>query len=352
MAASPYGFWTSPITSDLVVADSIRLEQLALEGDAIYWSETQPQKQGRTFVYRIGADGEPERVTPDDANAFSVRTRAQEYGGGAFAVSEGVIYFSNNIDQRLYRQDAGRPPSPITPALAGAAADGLRYADGVIDRGRGRMVSVREDHTDAGEAITTLVGVDLSGATPPQILVSGNDFYSTPRISPDGNRMSWLTWRHPDMPWVATEAWVGDILPDGTVGNPRWVAGGPDESVFQPEWSPDGDLYFVSDRGSGWWNLYRERDGAIEPMAEMDAEFGRPQWQFGMSTYAFESAHRLISCLVRDGVWTLVGIDTRSKRFEVIPTDFTDIAQLRAAPGRVVFIGGSPSEAPRSSSST
>ena len=336
----------SPITSDLVVTDSIRLEQVTLDGDAIYWTETQPQKQGRTFVYRVGADGEPERVTPDDANTFSVRGRAHEYGGGAFVVSDGVIYFSNNIDQRLYRQDAGRPPSPITPAPAGTAADALRYADGVIDRRRGRMVCVREDHTGAGEAITTLVAVDLSGASATQVLVSGNDFYSTPRLSPDGNRMSWLTWRHADMPWVATEAWVGDVFPDRTIGNPRWVAGGPDELVFQPEWSLDGDLYFVSDRGSGWWNLYREHDSAIEPMAEMDAEFGRPQWQFGMSTYAFESADRLISCFVRDGVWTLAGIDTRSKRFDVIPTDFTDIAQLRAAPGRVVFIGGSSSEAP------
>jgi dipeptidyl aminopeptidase/acylaminoacyl peptidase len=343
MAASPYGFWTSPITSDLVVADSIRLEQVALDGDAIYWTETQPQKQGRTFVYRIGADGEPERVTPDDANAFGVRARAHEYGGGSFVVGEGAIYFSNDIDQRLYRQDEGRLPSPITPA---PAADTFRYADGVIDRRRGRMVCVREDHAGGEEAITTLVAVDLSGASATQVLVSGNDFYSTPRFSADGNRMSWLTWRHPDMPWVATEAWVGDILPDGTVGNPRSVAGGPAESVFQPEWSPDGDLYFVSDRGSGWWNLYRAHDGAIEPMAEMDAEFGRPQWQFGMSTYAFESADRLISCFVRDGVWTLVGIDTRSKHCDVIPTEFTDIAQLRAARGRAVFIGGSPSEAP------
>src|SRR5271166_5977800 len=147
MAASPYGFWTSPITSDLVIADSIRLEQDALDGDAMYWSETQPQKQGRTFVYRVGADGEPERVTPDDANAFSVRARTHEYGGGSFAVSDGVVYFSNNIDQRLYRQDAGRPPSPITPAPDGTAADALRYADGVIDRRRARMVCVWEDHT-------------------------------------------------------------------------------------------------------------------------------------------------------------------------------------------------------------
>lgn len=346
MAASPYGFWASPITSDIVVADAIRFEQVALDGDAIYWSETQPQKQGRTFVYRAGADGEPERLTPDDANAFSVRTRAHEYGGGSFAVSEGVVYFSNNRDQRLYRQDSARPPSPITPAPAQGAADALRYADGVIDRRRGRIVCVREDHTGAGEAITTVVGVEPSGATAPEVLVSGNDFYSTPRISPDGARMSWLTWRHPDMPWVATEAWVGNILPDGTIGNARRVAGGPHESVFQPEWSPDGALYFVSDRGSGWWNLYREGDGAIEPLVPMDAEFGRPQWQFGMSTYAFESADRLIACFVRDGVWTLIGIDTRSGRFDVIPTEFTDIAQLRAAPGRAVFFGGSPSHAP------
>ena len=346
MAASPYGFWTSPITSDLVVAESIRLDQVALDGDAITWSETQPQKQGRTFVYRAGPDGEPERVTPDDANAYSVRSRVHEYGGGAFAVAEGVVCFSNNVDQRLYRQDEGRPPTPLTPAPPGAAADAMRYADGVIDRRRGRMVCVQEDHTHAGEAINTLAGVDLSGAGAPKILVSGNDFYSTPRLSPDGDRLSWLTWRHPDMPWVATEAWVGDILSDGTIGNARRVAGGPGESVFQPEWSPDGDLYFVSDRESGWWNLYRERFGAIEAMTAMDAEFGRPQWQFGMSTFAFESADRVIASFVRDGVWTLATIDARSKRLDVIPSEFTDIAQVRAAPGRVAFIGGSPSQAP------
>ena len=126
-------------------------------------------------------------MTPDDANAFSVRTRAHEYGGGSFSVSDGVVYFSNNRDQTLYRQDAGRPPSSITPAVA---ADALRYADGVIDRRRGRMVCVGEDHTGLGEAITTLVGVNLSGATAPHVLVSGNDFYSTPRLSPDGSRLS------------------------------------------------------------------------------------------------------------------------------------------------------------------
>jgi hypothetical protein len=156
--------------------------------------------------------------------------------------------------------------------------------------------------------------------------------------------MSWLTWRHPDMPWVATEAWVGDILPDGTVGNPRWVAGGPDESVFQPEWSPDGELYRIGPRFGLVESLSRARwrdrahggDGRRIRATAMAVRHVH---------YAFESADRLISCFVRDGVWTLVGIDTRSKRFDVIPTEFTDIAQLRAARGRAMFIGGSPSEA-------
>jgi dipeptidyl aminopeptidase/acylaminoacyl peptidase len=346
MAASPYGFWMSPVTSDFVVADSIRLEQVALDGDILYWSETQPQKKGRSFVYRMGRTGEPEPVTPDDDNGFSVRTRVHEYGGGSFAVSNGVVYFSNDADQRLYRQDGGGQPRPITAPPTAGETDALRYADGVVDRRRGRLICVREVHAQDTEAVNALVSVDLSGERPQRVLVSGADFYSTPRLSPAGNRLAWLSWNHPDMPWVATQAWTGDLTPDGEITHTRRVAGGPGESVFQPEWSPDGDLYFVSDRGSGWWNLYRERDGAIEPIAPMDAEFGRPQWQFGMSTYAFESANRLISCFVRDGVWTLATIDLATKRFKIVPTEFTDISQLRAAPGRVVFVGGSPSEPP------
>jgi hypothetical protein len=331
--------WTSPITSDLIVADEIVLDQIALDGDAIYWSEAQPQKQGRTFVYCVNEIREAKRITPDHGNAFNVRTRAHEYGGGAFAVRDRTVYFSNFADQRLHRQDQGRQPYPITPA------DALRYADGVIDRRHGRIICVREDHTRPGKVINTLVSIDISGRMPPQILASGNDFYSTPRLSPDGDRLAWLTWNHPNMPWVATEAWVGEILSDGTIGNARRVAGGLDESVFQAEWSPDGDLYFISDQSDGWWNLYRERNGVIEPMAPMDAEFGRPQWQFGMSTYAFESAERLICSFVRDGIWKLAQIDTRTKRFDVIPTEFTGISQLRAGPGRVVFLSGTPSEA-------
>jgi dipeptidyl aminopeptidase/acylaminoacyl peptidase len=342
MLASPYGSWTSPITSDLVVAEAIRLDQVALDGDAIYWTEAQPQKQGRSFVYRAGPGGEPEAVTPDDSSALNVRSRVHEYGGGAFAVQDGTVYFSNFADQRLYRQDAGRGPRAITPA--GAPASALRYADAVIDRRRGRLICVHEEHTRPGQAVNTLVSLDLSGVAGSQILVAGNDFYSTPRLSPDGTRLAWLTWNHPDMPWVAAEAWVGEIQAGGMVANARRVAGGPGESVFQAQWSPDGDLWFVSDR-TGWWNLYRERDGAIEPMAPMAAEFGQAQWNFAMSTYAFESAERVVCCFVRDGVWQLAELDTGTRHLEPISLPFKSLSQLRAGPGRAVFLGGSPSEA-------
>jgi dipeptidyl aminopeptidase/acylaminoacyl peptidase len=342
MVVSPYGFWSSPITSDLVAADTIRLDQIALDGNAIYWTESQPQKQGRYFVYRVFEGEEPELVTPDDENHFNVRTRVHEYGGGSFAVEDGIVYFSDFTDQRLYRQNVGQLPRPITPLRT----DALRYADGVIDRRRGRIICVQEDHTLPGKVINTLVSIDITGVQAPRILACGNDFYSTPRLNPDGNRLVWLSWNHPNMPWLTTEAWVGEVANDGMLRNARRVAGGADEALFQPEWSPDGDLYLVSDQGKGWWNLYRERDGALEPMAPREAEFGRPQWTFGMSTYAFESAERLICCFLEDGKWNLAKLDTRTKRFDPIPTRFTDVSQLRASPGRAAFIRGTPTEPP------
>jgi dipeptidyl aminopeptidase/acylaminoacyl peptidase len=334
---SPYGFWRSPITSDLIVAEAMRLDQVALDGEDIYWSESQPQKQGRYLVYRYHG-GSVEQVTAD---GFNVRTRVHEYGGGAFVVRDGTVYFSNFADQRVYRQVPGGVPEPITAAAAGSA---LRYADAVVDERHGRLICVCEDHTGRGEAVNSLVSVGLAGARRLDVLVSGNDFYSTPRLSAEGARLAWLTWNHPDMPWIAAEVWVGEIQPDGSVGKGKRIAGGPDEAVFQPEWSPDGTLYFVSDRGSGWWNLYRWRGGAVEAVAPMTAEFGWPQWVFGMSTYAFESERRIVCCFVQDGVWRLAQIETATGRLEVIPTPFTDISQVRASGGRAVFVGGSDSE--------
>ena len=332
---APCGSWKSPITSDLIVSETIGLGQVALDGEDVYWSEMRPAEAGRCVVVRRSPDGQTIDITPP---SFNARTRVHEYGGGAFVVADGTVYFSNFTDQRFYRQDPGCKPRPITPDVD------LRYADGVIDRRRGRMICVREDHTDAGrEAVNTLASLDLEGGDGSQVLISGNDFYSSPRLSPDGSRLAWLTWNHPNMPWDGTELWVGEIREDGSLDRSERVAGGVDESVFQPEWSPDGTLYFVSDR-IGWWNLYCWRNRRVEPLCNMEAEFGMPQWGFGMSTYAFESANRIICAYTQQGIWHLASLDTATGELEVIETPYTAIKYLRAAPGRAVFLAGAPTE--------
>ena len=332
---APYGSWKSPITSDLIVAESVGLGQIVLDGEDVYWNETRPTEDGRSVIVRRFPDGRTADVTPSPYNA---RTRVHEYGGGEYVVADGTVYFSNWNDQRLYRHDPGGQPRPITPE------GDLRYADGVVDRRRGRIVCVREDHTVAGrEAVNTLVSLALDGSGDAQVLASGNDFYASPRLSPDGSWLAWLTWNHPSMPWDGTELWAGELEIDGALRQAACVAGGVSESIFQPEWSPDGTLYFVSDR-TGWWNLYRWRDRRVEPVVEMEAECGVPQWIFGMSTYAFASADRILCAYTREGTWHLASLDTRTDQFSPIEVPYSTIAQVRAASGHVVFLGGSPTE--------
>jgi dipeptidyl aminopeptidase/acylaminoacyl peptidase len=341
MKIAPYGSWRSPITSDSIVSGTVGLGQIALDGDDVYWVETRPTEKGRYSVVKLTPGGEMADMTP--AN-FNVRTRVHEYGGGSFAVSGGAIIFSNFTDQRLYRQTAGTQPQAITPPIVEAE---LRYADGVIDIRRNRMICVREDHTIAGrEAINTIAAIDLNGELDQQVLAGGNDFYSSPRVSPDGSRLAWLAWDHPNMPWDGCELWVADLLDDGSLADKRLIAGGKEESIFQPEWSPDGILHFVSDR-TGWWNLYRYLDGRIEALCAAEAEFGLPQWVFGMSTYAFETANRIICTYVKQGISHLAILDTLTGRSSTIESPYTRIEGIRCSsvqPGRALFVGGSPHE--------
>jgi dipeptidyl aminopeptidase/acylaminoacyl peptidase len=328
----PYGSWKSPITSDLIVAGSIRLGEIRLDGADIYWSEGRPTESGRSVVVRY-AGGQTTDVTPAPLN---VRTRVHEYGGGAYKVADGVVYFSNFADQRLYRQSVGSEPIPLTPA-----AD-LRYADAVIDQQRQRLICIREDHTNGHEPVNTVVAVDLNSPNAGQILVSGSDFYATPRLSPDGRFLCWLSWNHPNMPWDGTELWVAEIQADGTLGDAEKIAGSETESIFQPEWSPDGVLYFVSDR-TNWWNLYRWNpwQPSIEPVCPKAAEFGLPQWVFDMTTYGFESAESLICTYTENGVQHLARLNIGTLQLTEIETPYFAIGGLKVAPGYAVFIGGS-----------
>jgi len=329
---APFGSWKSPITSELVASEIIKLGWITFDGEDIYWSEMRPNEGGRYVIVRRKPDGQISDMTPLGLNA---RTHVHEYGGGAYTVGDGTIYFSNFDDQRIYRQELRVAPYPITPV-----AD-FRYADFVIDHHRDRLICVREDHRFSGhEAVNTLVSVNLDGSKGGQVLVSGNDFYSSPRLSPDGSRLAWLTWNHPNMPWDGTELWVGELRASGSLRYPQCVAGGIDESIFQPEWSADGNLYFVSDR-SGWWNLYRWFEGEVEPLCEMKVDFGRPQWVFGMSTYAFESAGCIICAYTEHGIFRLASLNIPTGKIEPIEIPYTGIFSLRASSGLAVFVAGS-----------
>jgi dipeptidyl aminopeptidase/acylaminoacyl peptidase len=348
MKTARYGSWKSPITSDLIVARSVGLSEVLIDGGDLYWLEARPQEEGRNVVVRRGR-GEP---TGSDVNPapHNVRTRVHEYGGGAWLVADGTLYFSNDRpgkdsnppDRRLYRLDRGAPaPVPITPPGA------WRYADGAIDRQRHRWIGVREDYMGAGQPINTIVDVDLRTPEPGpgRVLATGHDFFSSPRLSPDGRHLVWLAWDHPNMPWIGTTLYISALDQDGTPsGPPVALAGGATESIFQPEWSPDGStLLFVSDR-SGWWNLYRcdVSTRRSEALAPMEAEFARAQWSFGMSTYAFAGSGRVICSYISNGLGRLATLDLTSGSFIPINTPYTDFSSVRADGDRVAFRAGAP----------
>jgi dipeptidyl aminopeptidase/acylaminoacyl peptidase len=321
----------------LIVSETVSLGQIVLDGDYIYWSESRPAEAGRNVIVRWSMDGKTDDVTPEQ---FNVRTRVHEYGGGAYIVSDGTIYFSNFADQRLYQQSPALEPRPLTGNTA------RRYADTVVDTHRKRLICVREDHSAGkGEPVNTIVAVGLNHEQEERVLISGNDFYAAPRISPDGSYLAWLTWNHPNLPWDGTELWLGEIQADGSVAKPQKVAGGVNESIFQPEWSPEGVLYFTSDR-TEWWNLYRYQENQVEPVCPKEYEFGRPQWLFSMSTYGFESVDRIMCAYTNKGTWSLASLDCTTGEFKEIATAYTEIWNLRASPGQVVFCAGSPTQPP------
>jgi len=331
---APFGSWKSPISAEDVFAKFIGLEGFQLDGIDLYWCEERPD--GRTVIVRLASDGEIMDVTPP---GYNVRTRVHEYGGGDYLVAEGVVYFSNFTDQRIYRQVPGTEPQPFT------RLQGMYYADAVLDKTHGRIIAVREDHTSpASQAINTLVGIGLAEGSE-EVLVSGNDFYSTPRLNSTGTQLAWLTWNHPNMPWDGTELWVADLLADGSFGQCKLVAGGVAESIFQPQWSPDGALYYISDR-TGWWNLYRWtiKNNDVQALCPIEAEFGEPQWLFGMSTYGFASAEMLICSYNQNGTYHLASLDTHTLEFHIFSLPYNIISDVYVAPGRVYFTAGSATQ--------
>lgn len=327
MRTAPYGTWRSPITPRLITAEQVGLASPWLDGGAAWWTESRPMEGGRVTLMRRGPGAAAEEVTPAP---FNLRTRVHEYGGRAFAAAGGIVVGSGFADQRLYRLGGGsRPLTPESGAL-------LRYAEPVLDPDRQRVLAVREDHRGGGEPRNELVAVPLEGDPHEGMVLDGrHDFVAYPRPSPDGRRLAWVSWRHPDMPWDGTSLWVAELDGRGMPGAPVLVAGGREESVLQPEWAAEGTLHFLSDR-SGWWNLHRWREGRVEAVCPMAAELGGPLWQLGARWYALLDARTALGIATRNGLGQLVRLDLEAGTAERLELPFVDYAGISGGGGRVL----------------
>lgn len=337
---APYGSWRSPITTDLLVQSVVGLSQPQLRDDQLLWCESRPGEAGRVVpVRRLPGGGAEDLVPP----AYSARTLVHEYGGACTLTDGSTLWFSNFSDQRIWRvplaAGAERTPTPATAETDRPA--GARYADFQLLPGRPWLVAVRERHGE--DVLNDIVLVPAGGQDEVRPLAGGHDFFSAPRPSPDGSMLAWLSWDHPNMPWDGTILRVGRLGPDLSLEDVRIVAGGPEESISQPRWSPAGVLHYLSDR-SGWWNLYADDAGRDQAVLGMEAEMGGPDWAFGQSTYAFLADGR--ACVAwsdRDGGH--LGV-LEEGRLRELARQYSSFTGLAAEGARLVTVAGSPTESP------
>lgn len=327
--AAAFGSWASPIGTDKIASAGISVGALTCDGDTLYWIEGRPLEGGRNVIVARSPNGEIRDITPE---GFNARTRVHEYGGGSFIVDDGSIWFANFIDQRLYVQHGDTAPKPLTPE-----GQNLRYADPVIDRARNRLICVREDHRQSGEPTNSLVAIDLTKGGEGVILFEGTDFVSSPRLSPDGSQLAFVTWDHPNMPWDVTALHIADLSEDGGFNNIETVLQPVPGSISQPLWAPDGQLYFAAD-WSDWWNLYRYENGTGTCVHAAEAEFAAPAWIFGQANYAFRSASEAIVSFTRDGLWHLGSLQLETGELTTIGEPYAGLRSLITTNNSVCFL--------------
>lgn len=349
MTTAPYGSWKSPISSQLVSGSSVWFQEVHVDqhpdqADTVYWSELRYDEGGRYVVcsHRQGTEG----FTSWTPEGFNARTRVHEYGGGGFVVHNGRVYFSNFQDQDMYTQgSAGEAPKRVT-----AEGTHWRYADGCYSEKHQRIYCVREDHSkvEAGEAkeaqntVVTINPVDGSQT----VLAEGCDFYSCPRVSPDGKKIAWVQWNHPNMPWDSTSLIVADLSEAGDTvvkGSEKQVAGGTDVSIVQPSWTCDNELLYIDDR-TDWWNLYHvTKSGDHVNVLPRSQECGGPQWIFGMNAYMVDPRGNgdVVTVFGKElGVYNL-----KTKSYRAIDTGYTSHTFINVGGnGHVYCVAGSPTK--------
>jgi dipeptidyl aminopeptidase/acylaminoacyl peptidase len=328
----PFGTWPSVISSKIVASAAPKISCIQSYKDQLFWVESRPQESGRNVIVCQDKEGITQDLLP---TPYSHASRVHEYGGMAYTLSDNTIYFVNASDQRIYQIEIGSDQAiPITE-------QGPRFADLAMDNTNNRLIAVCEQHNDNGEPENYLAAISLDKANQePQRLASGADFYAYPRISPNGQKLCWIEWNHPDMPWDCTQLYCADN--QITLSNKNMVAGADNnESIFQPQWSPDNQLYYVSDRNN-WWNIYSAENGIV---LDMPAEFATPLWQFGMSTYDFIDANTIGCLWTQEGIWHCGILHISTGSLEAIDTDFSTMQAACCHQGELTMIAGASNRA-------
>jgi dipeptidyl aminopeptidase/acylaminoacyl peptidase len=335
--AAAFGSWASPFPIDRLTDRVVFLSEPRAEGGVRWWLEGRPDEGGRQALIRRNPDGSTVRLTPE---GFNARSRVHEYGGAATLISGDIVVVSDFTTGRLQRVTAPGELTPITPDRA------WRFADAIHDAARNRLIAIREEHDPEavarhGEWINDLVAIDLASGEV-TALRGGADFYAAPRLSPDGTTLAWTEWHHPNLPWDGTELYTAPITAAGDLGEASLVAGSAHDWVSQPRWSPAGVLHFVAEPGD-WMNLHRVVDGRIEAVAEMAAEFGSPEWQFGNATYGFLDGGEILAVARSGGRDRLLRLDLDGSHPQ-IDLPFTEIGALAIEGDRAVMRAASPIE--------
>ena len=335
--AKPYGSWPSTLSAELITRAAPGLNFLQSHGERLFWVESRPWEAGRNVIMCREGDGSTRDLLPAP---FSHQSRVHEYGGMAYAMDDSHLYFVNAADQRIYQLALAEDKQPVAITAAGS-----RFADLVIDQARQQLIAVGETHHDNREPENTLVSIVLADGSL-STLVSGADFYAFPRISPDSKQLCWIEWQHPNMPWDSTQLWLANFS-DGGLSDKMLVAGADNnEAIFQPQWSPDNQLYFVSDKNN-WWNIYRIENGSSQPVLEIEAEFATPLWQFGMTSYDFIDADTIACVYTKNGIWHSGFIDIQSGQLNTIESQYSSMQAVTCHQDKLYLVAGAaalPSE--------
>ena len=316
---APYGAWESRLTAAKIFEASDDVSALTADGDNLFFIEKRATANGRNILMQLDANDGSEQLTPSD---LSVRSRVHEYGGRPYLADGDNIYYSRFTDQKLYRRSPGGEAQALTD-------DGLRYMECVADHFHGQLICVQEDHRGLGEAVNTLVAIDLSADGEVRVLYEGTDFVKTPRLSPDGRSVAFITWSHPNMPWDDTQLRIVTLGADGLPEKSTEIPQTGNVAFSNPEFAEDGTLYFTADFAN-WLTLYRiGKDGDPELVLDQEVE---------IKSYGLENESSAIVAYFKNGIAHIARVDLASGELSIIGAPFSSVSSVAISNHGAYFI--------------